>query len=124
MICQPKNTANIFVVDTRPRDYADMVGKSVYDSVQFQFFGNGRDALSNISEDEPEMWVVNMDLPDMTGTDLQQMLRSRGSSAPILLVGDRYREKDEIDARSSGATMYFVKPLQREWLLSPPQHAA
>ena len=124
MICQPKNTAKIFVVDARPRDYADVVGKSVYDSVQFQFFGNGRDALGNISDDEPEMWVVNMNLPDMSGTDLQQMLRSPGSSAPILLVGDHYRVEDEMDARSSGATMYFAKPLQREWLLSSPQHAA
>ena len=124
MICQPKNTAKIFVVDAQPKDYADVVGKSVYDSVQFRFFGNGRDALGHLPTDDPEMWVVNMNLPDMSGTDLQQMLRSRGSNAPILLIGDQYRVEDEMDARSSGATMYFAKPLQREWLLSSPQHAA
>ena len=124
MICQPKNTAKIFVVDAQPKDYSGVVGDAVYDSVQFKFFGNGRDALSSQLAEEPEMWVVNMNLPDMSGTDLQELLRARGSKVPVMLVGDQYRVEDEIDARSSGATMYFAKPLQREWLLASGQHAA
>ena len=68
--------------------------------------------------------LLDLNLPDMSGTDLQELLRARGSKVPVMLVGDQYRVEDEIDARSSGATMYFAKPLQREWLLASGQHAA
>jgi len=124
MICQPNSNARIFVVDAQPTDYSGMVGDAVYESVQFKFFGNGREALSSQTTDEPELWVVNMKLPDMSGTDLQEFLRARGSRVPVMLVGDEYRVEDEIDARSSGATMYFAKPLQREWVMAPGQNAA
>ena len=124
MISQSANAAKIFVVDSEPSDYSNVVGEAVYDAVQFRFFGNAREALSSQPSEEPGMWVVNMNLPDMSGTDLQELLRARGSSAPVLLVGDEYRMEDEISARSSGATMYFAKPLQREWLTASNHHAA
>jgi len=124
MISQSTNAAKIFVVDSDTDGYADVVGDAVYDSVQFRFFGNAREALNSQPTEEPEMWVVNMNLPDMSGTDLQELLRARGSNVPVLLVGDEYRMEDEINARSSGATMYFAKPLQREWLMTSNHHAA
>ena len=124
MICQPNSNAKVFVVDPQPTDYSGVVGDTVYDSVQFTFFGNAREALSSQSTDEPELWEVNMSLPDMRGTDLQELLRARGCKAPVMLIGDEYRVEDEIDARSSGATMYFAKPLQREWVMAPGQNAA
>ena len=124
MICHTNKNAKIFVVDPQATDYAGMVGEAVYDSVKFIFFDDGRGALSSPTAEEPELWVVNMNLPDMSGTDFQELLRQRGSKVPVMLVGDEYRVEDEIDARSSGASMYFAKPLQRDWILAPRQTAA
>ena len=42
---------------------------------------------------------------------------------PVYMVSDEYRPDEEISARSSGATMYFCKPLQSEWLLSSSAYA-
>ena len=124
MICQPKSQTRIFVVDGCPNDYANVVDASVFNSFRFKFFGAGCDALRVNPDEEPEMWVVNMQLSDMPGTDLFGLLRSRGSSVPILLVGDQYRVEDEVNARTSGAAMYFAKPLQSEWLLSSATQVA
>ena len=117
MICPTKELARIYVVDAHPNDYSTVVDESAYDPVRFTFFSNARDALRNNPEDDPQMWIVNMTLPDMPGTDLYGMLRNRGSAAPIMLVGDQYSVQDEITARTSGATMYVAKPLRTEWVL-------
>ena len=124
MICQPKQHTKIYVVDPQPNDYSDVVDAATCDPVRFTFFGSGRDALRHNPDDSPEIWVVNMDLPDMSGTDLYSMLRTRGSTVPVMLIGDNYSVEDEINARTSGATLYFAKPLLGEWLMAAGQHAA
>ena len=117
MICQTKHLSNIYVVDPHPGDYSDVVHESAFDPVRFTFFSSARDALRHNPDDEPNMWIVNMTLPDMPGADLYGMLLGRGGTAPIMLVGDQYSVEDEISARTSGATMYVAKPLRTEWVL-------
>lgn len=124
MICHNNPTTKIYIVDANPDDYTDAVADAVHEPVQFRFFETGRDALRHNPDDEPDMWVVNMDQTDMAGTDLYSMLQSRGTSAPVLLVGDDYSVEDEMNARISGASMYFAKPLQGEWLLATGSHLA
>ena len=117
MICQTKRHSNIYVVDTHPDDYSAVVDDSAYDPVRFMFFNSARDALRHNPDDEPNLWIVNMTLPDMPGTDLYGMLRNRGATTPIMLIGDQYNVEDEISARTTGATMYVAKPLRTEWVL-------
>jgi len=118
MICPINHREKIYVVDSRPGDYTTAVEETTDVAADFTFFKNGRDALRTNPEDGPSMWVVNVKLSDMSGTDLYTMLRSRGCAVPIFLVGDEYSIEDEITARSSGATVYFTKPVASEWLLA------
>jgi len=116
MICRPQDRAEIHVVDANPSDYSSLARGMGTQNRQFVFFRTGRDALRSIAVTEPMMWVVNMQLPDMFGTDLQALLRQRGCTSPIVLVGDEYRPEDEISARASGAALYFAKPIRSEML--------
>jgi len=104
----------VYIVDAFPSDYDDLVCE--FGDVDLVFFHTGREALRSNPEIAPTMWVVNTQLPDMSGTDLQAMLRTRGCSSPIALISDEYRIEDELDARSAGAALYFVKPLLGETL--------
>lgn len=108
--------SQVFVVDAFPSDYAKLVRE--FGDVELVFFNTGREALRSNPEIAPTMWVVNTQLPDMSGTDLQAMLRARGCSSPIALIGDEYRIEDELNARSAGAALYFVKPLLGETLMA------
>lgn len=127
MICpfnrMPKR-AKVYVVDARQADYSELLDGMTAQEMDVTFFRSACEALRTNPDDEPEMWVINMSLSDMSGTDLQSMLRARGSSSSMLLVGDTYSVEDEISARTSGASLYFAKPLQSEWLVSAGQHAA
>jgi DNA-binding response OmpR family regulator len=94
------------------------------DNVRMEVFNNARAALRQDPSCPPELWVVNMSLPDMSGTDLLAMLRWRYPGVPIVLVSDDYRAEDEVSARCSGAELYLCKPLQRSWLTSTATHSA
>ncbi len=112
MIWDVENRERVYVVDANCDGYErlseDTSGRQVV------FFRSAREALRTQADCEPSMWVINVDLPDMSGADLQSMLRSRGSRTPLALVSDQYSVEDEMAARAAGAEMYFVKSLACE----------
>jgi len=124
MICPSTNRDKVYVVDAEPGDYRALIQEMTDADVEFTFFGSGRDALRTNPDDSPRVWIVNMKLSDMPGTDLYSMLRSRGCNTPVLMIGDAYDMEDEMSARTSGATLYFTKPLPSEWLFAAGAHAA
>ena len=123
MIMRPRSST-ICVVDASPDDYQAVVGAMPSQEAHLQFVPSGRAALRVNPAVEPDLWIINMDLPDMSGLDLYPMIRSRFPTAPIYLVANQHTIDNEIRARSSGATMYFSKPLQSEWLLYRGAHVA
>jgi DNA-binding response OmpR family regulator len=118
MVSAAKTTTRVFVVDASPTDYAEILHDAAQGGYELQVFDSGRAALRRDPSLGPEMWVVNMRLPDMAGSDLLSMLRWRYPGVPVVLVSDKYSAQDEISARCSGAEMYLSKPLRGEWLMT------
>ena len=114
MIWDTSDRTKVFVVDANKADYAALVKTSSARNTEVVFFENGRDALRAASSIGPAMWVVNMELPDMPGTKLRTLLRSRGNKSPLALVGNEYSIEQEIAARSAGCEMYFAKSMVHE----------
>lgn len=121
MIRATTHRAKVYVVDANRADYANLADTSFRHTTQIVFFNSGREALRANPTNGPSLWVVNMDLPDMSGTDLHAMLRSRGNRTPLALVSDEYGVEDEIAARTCGADMYFAKSMIHEALLAVTQ---
>ncbi len=101
----------VYVVDAQSSDYAEMEQSCTRTGLNVTYFRSGRDALRSNPDESPELWLVNMELPDMPGCTLHDMLRTRGCRVPIALIGDVYREEDERNARIAGASVYLAKPL-------------
>jgi DNA-binding response OmpR family regulator len=116
MIARPKKRSRVVVVDSKPNDYASLLADKAFGETDFEFFDQARKVLRYSPERDPQLCVINMNLPDMNGLDLYHMVSVRWPDTPVYLVGDDYRPEDEISARVSGATFYFCKPLQSEWL--------
>ena len=124
MIAYPKLHAKIVVVDSQPHDYAAVARDARREDMQLEFLSTGRAALRFRGDVAPRLWVINMHLPDMSGLDLYKMLEQRWPDTPVFLVGDDYRPEDEIHARMSGATFYFCKPLESDWLAAAAMEPA
>ncbi len=116
MIRSLHRDTKVYVVDRSPSDYRHLVDSAQDDEQTFAFFSDGRSALRVNPSSSHAVWIINLDLPDMSGLDLYQMLRSRFPASPVFVVNDQYRPDDERAARMSGATLYFCKPIQQEWL--------
>jgi DNA-binding response OmpR family regulator len=116
MIARAANHPQVFVVDANAGDYQELASTLAEDGYHLEVCDSGRAALRLDPGNAPELWVVNMNLPDMSGPNLLSMLRWRYPGVPICLVSDDYRAEDEISARCSGAELYLCKPLESEWL--------
>ncbi len=108
----------VYVVDSRPQDYAELAKRFAEHELQLQIFGAGREALRSGAVQPPDLWIINLDLPDMSGPDLLAMLRWRSLGAPMVLVSDVYDLQAEIVARASRPFMVLRKPLESALLMS------
>ena len=113
---QLEEASTVFVVDARPEDYVALLADPLCEGLNLRFFRTAGSALRAARNGEPDLWVVNMDLPDRGGTELCDMLRSRLYDGPIYMVSDDYAVEAELDARRCGANMFLCKPVVSEWL--------
>ena len=121
----PSNACSrIVVVDADPGDYETEVHGLESGRTQVEFHSTARSVLRSPRRHPPELCIVNLQLPDMSGLDLYHMLIDRWPGVPIYLVGDEYNPDDEIRARCSGATLYFCKPIESGWLSAATQLVA
>jgi DNA-binding NarL/FixJ family response regulator len=88
--------------------------------------GLGGDALNAVDEERPDVVVVDVALPDMSGYELCRQLRERfGESLPIIFVsGDRTDALDRSAGLLLGADDYVVKPFDPDEFIARVRRAA
>ena len=70
---------------------------------------NGAQGLMAATEHPPDMIVVDLGLPDMSGLEVIRRLRE-WYNRPILVLSARNREADKVSALDLGADDYVTKP--------------
>ena len=77
--------------------------------------GTGREALAAFSESRPDIVVLDLGLPDMSGLDVLAAIRERSGTPVIVLTGRRGTD-DRVRGLDLGADDYVVKPFAPEEL--------
>ncbi|GAA0969429.1 response regulator transcription factor [Acrocarpospora macrocephala] len=78
---------------------------------------SGGDLLAGLGDSAPEVFVVDIGLPDTDGRDLVLALRARGVRAPVLLLTARGDVTDRLSGFRAGADDYLPKPFHFEELV-------
>ena len=78
--------------------------------------GLANDGLHAASTVDYDVLIVDLTLPDGDGMQLVHQLRSKGSTAPILILTARSTTGDKVKGLSVGADDYLVKPFDRNEL--------
>ena len=81
-------------------------------------YGDGIGALTQIRQEPPDLLVLDWMLPDLSGVEVCQRLRSTGVQVPVLMLTGRDAVKDRVEALDAGADDYLVKPFSIEELLA------
>ena len=70
----------------------------------------GADALLRVDEAPPDLFVIDVGLPDTDGRDLCQAVRARGIQTPVLFLTARDALVDRIAGFDAGGDDYLTKP--------------
>ena len=73
----------------------------------------GRHYLMNY---HPDVAIIDLGLPGISGLDLIRQVRTQGNAMPILILTARGNWRDKVDGLNAGADDYLVKPFELEEL--------
>jgi len=79
---------------------------------------NGKMALAALSQQAPDLVILDLGLPDMQGHELLRTMRVRYDSVPIVVLSSRDDEAGKVQALDSGADDYVTKPFGMDELLA------
>ena len=78
---------------------------------------DGREALNAAIESHPDLMVLDLGMPGLTGIEVIEAVRG-WSQLPILVVSGRSDSTDKVDALDAGADDYVTKPFAADELLA------
>jgi FixJ family two-component response regulator len=86
-------------------------------------FGSGEEFLRSEHVDDTACLISDVQMPGMSGIELQNRLIARGHRVPIIFVTAYSASEARAQALASGALGFFDKPFSEEKLISCLDHA-
>ena len=90
----------------------------LYNEFETTGAANATDGIKLAIANPYDLILLDIDLPDMPGTEACQLMRERGVAAPIVMLTGRDTESDEVLGLNMGASDYVTKPFRFSVLLA------
>jgi DNA-binding response OmpR family regulator len=108
----------ILLVEDEPK-----IREGIYDALSFQGFEvlaaeRGDEALSKAIMLNPDLIILDIMLPKLSGLDVCKNLRENGIKAPIIFLTAKGRESDRVEGLEKGADDYMTKPFSIKELIA------
>jgi DNA-binding NarL/FixJ family response regulator len=113
------------VVDDHPM-WRDAVARDLADAGHevVAIVGEGAQALRIAASVRPDVVVLDMQLPDMSGVEVTRGLRTAFPAARVLILSASGGQRDVLDAVKAGAAGYIVKSAGRAEFLDAVRRTA
>ena len=108
----------VMIVDDHPM-WRDAVGRDLADA-GFEVVatvGEGAQALRIAGSVKPDVVVLDLQLPDLSGVDVTRGLVAANPGVRVLILSASGEHRDVLDAVKAGATGYLVKSASRTELI-------
>jgi DNA-binding NarL/FixJ family response regulator len=115
----------VMVVDDHPiwRDaVARDLGEAGFDVVATA--GTGAEAVRRAAAARPQVVLLDLQLPDLTGIEVTRRLTAADPAVRVLVLSASGEQRDVLDAVKAGATGYLVKSASREELVEAVRRTA
>lgn len=109
---------HIFVAEdekTIRRELTILLENAMYQVTAPENFENIPD---QITETSPDLILLDVNLPEMSGFDICTMLRQRENTCPVIFLTSRTDSMDELNGMLRGGDDYITKPYQAPILLA------
>lgn len=78
--------------------------------------GNGQDALGIIASEKPDIVLLDVNMPEMSGIETLAIMRKASLACSVLMLTISQHEEDLIGAIQAGASGYLLKNAEPETL--------
>ncbi len=108
----------ILIVDDEPS-----IRELLSTSLRFAGFGvravgNGAQTISAVLEEEPDLIILDVMLPDMNGFSVTKRLRTTGYTAPIIFLTAKDDTEDKVEGLNAGGDDYVTKPFSLDEIIA------
>ncbi|MGC5326217.1 response regulator transcription factor [Brevibacillus sp. SYSU BS000544] len=84
---------------------------------QVKAFQTGEEALQELKQSTPHLWILDIMLPDIDGYEILRQIKAK-SDVPVIFISARDQDMDKIIGLELGSDDYLAKPfLPRELVI-------
>jgi CheY-like chemotaxis protein len=78
---------------------------------------SGKVALNFLQKNHPDLFILDIDMPEMNGYELAMRIRECGQQAPIIFLTGNTTQKSVEKAHMVGASDFIAKPVNKDQVL-------
>ena len=108
----------ILIVDDEPEMLRGLEDNLQFEGYQTVTAGDGKKGLALALSEAPDLILLDVMMPGMSGWDLCRELRGRGLDVPVIMLTARGEEVDRVLGLELGADDYVTKPFSLRELMA------
>ena len=108
----------ILIIEDEPAMVAGLRDNFEYEGYDVISAGDGVEGLERALADDPDLVVLDVMMPLMSGLDVCKQLKARRPSIPIIMLTARGQEIDKVVGLELGADDYVTKPFSIRELIA------
>ncbi|MBV8629779.1 MAG: response regulator transcription factor [Silvibacterium sp.] len=113
-----ESTAKILIVEDEPNMVAGLRDNFEFEGYRVITAGDGVEGLQKALDESPDLVVLDVMMPRMSGLEVCKQLRAKRASLPIIMLTARGQEVDKVVGLELGADDYVTKPFSIRELLA------
>src|SRR6266576_3680314 len=117
-VTEAPRPARILVVEDEPNMVAGLRDNFEFEGYEVITAGDGIEGLRRALEESPDLVVLDVMMPRMSGLEVCKQLRAQRGSIPIIMLTARGQELDKVVGLELGADDYVTKPFSFRELLA------
>jgi DNA-binding response OmpR family regulator len=110
--------AKVLIIEDEPNMVLGLKDSCEYEGYEVAVARDGKEGLEKASTEKPDIILLDVMLPLISGIDVCRTLRTRGIETPILILTARGEETDKVVGLEVGADDYVTKPFSIKELLA------
>ncbi len=108
----------ILIVDDEPEMVRGLEDNLRFEGYQTLAAANGRDGLQLALTEAPDLILLDVMMPELSGWDVLRTLRQKGLDIPVIMLTARGEEVDRVLGLELGGDDYVTKPFSLRELLA------
>ncbi len=117
-LVEGQNRAKILVVEDEPNMVMGLRDNFEFEGYEVLTARDGVEGLQLALEESPDLVVLDVMMPRMSGLEVCKQLRTQRASIPIIMLTARGQEVDKVVGLELGADDYVTKPFSIRELLA------